>query len=387
MNNRKAQDVFIPGALPESTYITRKAKMNFTYEDRLKQALSINGYLTFISGPSKIGKTVLCEKVIGLENLVEVSGSDFREENQLWIEIGKRAGMPYKGAFFNKNTDNTSMKETYEISKESVIAYYREHEKVLLLDDFHYADLEMQRYMAQQLKDAIRKGLKVIIASLPHRSDDSIRNNPDLQGRVSIIDMETWSAEELMQIPKAGFKELGIRIAEPVIEELASECICSPQLMQLICLNICILEKVDTGNITEIKQDILKQAFQFSTLNCNYEQAAKVIKQGKNSRGMERRKYKTQNYGELDLYGLILESIAIDPPSSKIDSSQLANRINALLAEGEEKPTSKSQKDYLANLQEVLNLQERSCQVIEWKDNVLYIMDPMFLFYLRWGRQ
>lgn len=386
MDNRRAQDVFIPGALPESTYITRKTKMNFTYEDRLKQALSINGYLTFISGPSKIGKTVLCEKVIGLNNLVEVSGSDFREEKELWIEIGKRAGMPYKGEFLNENADRSSMRETYEISKDSVIVYYREHEKVLLLDDFHYADQEMQRYMAQQLKDAIRKGFKVIIASLPHRSDDSIRNNPDLQGRVSIIDMETWSAEELMQIPKAGFKELGIHVDDPIIKELASECICSPQLMQLICLNICILKGVDTSDITEIQQDILKQAFQFSTLNCNYEQPTKVIRQGKNSRGMERRKYKTLNHGELDLYGLILESIAIDPPISKIDSSELSSRINSLLVEGEDKPTSKSQKDYLANLQEVLNSQERSCQVIEWKDNVLYILDPMFLFYLRWGR-
>lgn len=80
MGDKKAKEVFIPGALPESTYITRRDRMNFTYEDRLRQALNINGYLTFISGPSKIGKTVLCEKVIGLENIVEIIGSDFTEK-------------------------------------------------------------------------------------------------------------------------------------------------------------------------------------------------------------------------------------------------------------------------------------------------------------------
>lgn len=55
----------------------------------------------------------------------------------------------------------------------------------------------MQMYMAQQFKDAIRRGFKVIIASLLHRSDDAIRTNPDLQGRISIIDLEAWTKDEL----------------------------------------------------------------------------------------------------------------------------------------------------------------------------------------------
>lgn len=135
----------------------------------------------------------------------------------MWIEIGKRTGMPFKGEFVNENTNNNTVKETYDITKESVIAYYQEREKVLLLDDFHYASQEMQIYIAQQLKDAIRKGFKAIISSLPDRSDDSIRNNPDLQGRVSIIEMKQWSKEELVQIPKTGFAELGISIEDSVV--------------------------------------------------------------------------------------------------------------------------------------------------------------------------
>ena len=91
---KKPNEVFIPGALPGSTYVTRVMNSGFTYEQRLEQALSVSGYLTLISGPSKIGKTVLCEKVIGLDNIVEISGSDMLDQSAMWTQIGMKAGMP-----------------------------------------------------------------------------------------------------------------------------------------------------------------------------------------------------------------------------------------------------------------------------------------------------
>ena len=64
-----------------------------------------------------------------------------------------------------------------------------------MIDDFHYASTEMQMKMAQQLKDAIRRELKVVVVSLPHRADDAIRQNADLSGRLSLINIETWKEE------------------------------------------------------------------------------------------------------------------------------------------------------------------------------------------------
>lgn len=382
---KRAQDVFIPGALPESTYVTRKTKIGFTYEERLKQALSMNGYLTSISGPSKIGKTVLCEKVIGLEHLVEVSGSDFADEQSLWFQIGTKAGMPSGGEFVKDGKTDNFMSETYVITKDSVLDYYKEKDLVLLLDDFHYAPLNMQMYMAHQFKDAIRKGFKVIVASLPHRSDDAIRMNPDLQGRISIIDIEAWTKDELREIPLKGFTELEGNISGENIERLVEESIYSPQLMQLICLNICVLEDMDNKHVKNIRNDAIERAFRFSTLNLDYEKITNIIKQGKNPRGKRRKNYQTKYWGKLDLYGLILEAIAIDPPIVSVDFDGLMDRILSLVS-GDEKPTSKSLKDYLQNLQEVLTDKGRSYEVIEWKDNVLYILEALFLFYLRWGR-
>ena len=272
---KKPNEVFIPGALPDSTYITRVMESGFTYEERLKQALNVSGYLTLISGPSKIGKTVLCEKVIGLDHLVEISGADMLEPSGLWALIGMKAGMPREGTTKSGDLKHDYMEETYYLTKENVLNYFKEHNLVLFMDDFHYASEEMQIFMAQQFKDAIRKGLRIIIASLPHRVDDTIRTNPDLQGRISIIDMQAWSRKDLERIPQKGFEELKMSVSAEMIEMLAKESISSPQLMQLICLNICLL--AESRNRKEIDASLVKDAFRFSTLNLDYDKVVHVI--------------------------------------------------------------------------------------------------------------
>ena len=178
-----------PDALPERTYITRVMEPGFTYEERLKQALNVRGYLILISGPSKTNKTVLCKKVIEVGHLVEISGSDLLKKTTLWSEIGMKAGMPRAGTAKTGKHNQDNIEETSSLTKESVLAYFNEHDLVLLMDDFHYASAEMQAFMAQQFKDAIRKGFRIIITTIPYHVDDIIRSNPDLQGRISIIDM------------------------------------------------------------------------------------------------------------------------------------------------------------------------------------------------------
>ena len=91
------------------------------------------------SSPSKIGKTVLCEKVVTLEKLVEITGADFVKKEELWNIIGSKAGMPTAGQSTTVDASNNLMSESYILTKESVIAYYKQHDLVLLIDDFHYA--------------------------------------------------------------------------------------------------------------------------------------------------------------------------------------------------------------------------------------------------------
>lgn len=165
-----SEQIFKPGAFPEYTYVSRKSlDIGIDYEVRLKQALKISGCLTSIIGPSKMGKTVLCEKVIELDNLVEVSGADFRNESDFWDVVAAKAELPISGEFTESkiikshNCDEMYNKvETFKLTKDKVIEYFKENGKVLVLDDFHYAPESVQLHISQQLKDAIRREFKAM---------------------------------------------------------------------------------------------------------------------------------------------------------------------------------------------------------------------------------
>ncbi len=109
---------------------------NYTYEERLQQSLAIDGYLTYIVGPSKIGKTVLCEKVIGAANMVCMSGNDFSKEKDFWSGIGKKVGISMEAAvseksaaFSDKEQKSMTVTKNYFVTKDRVIDYFKENEK------------------------------------------------------------------------------------------------------------------------------------------------------------------------------------------------------------------------------------------------------------------
>ena len=389
----KAENIFKPGAFPKYTYVSRNYEnTGISYELRLKQALRTAGCLTSIIGPSKMGKTTLCEQVIGLDNIVEVSGADFNENTDFWAIIAAKVGLPYMGEITTerastegKSEERDSKSEKYILSKDKIIRYYIENNKILVIDDFHYASTEMQMKMAQQLKDAIRRELKVVVVSLPHRADDAIRQNADLSGRLSLINIETWKEEDLKKIAIKGFDKLEIKIADNIAEKLAIECLTSPQLMQYICLSICTL--LEDEKKQEVNDEILEKAYRFTTINFNYADVVSVLIKGPNPRGQQRKLYRTVDGKELDLYGIIVESLAKNPPMTELDFESFYNRIFNVIEENDRlKLEKQTVRNHLNHLQELLEGKEEIYRVIEWKDGKVYVLDPLFLFYLRWGR-
>lgn len=51
---------------------------------------------------------------------------------------------------------------------------------------------------------AIRYNLKAIVVSLPHRVDETVKNNPDLQGRIMNIMMKPWKEDIIKGTTRGG---------------------------------------------------------------------------------------------------------------------------------------------------------------------------------------
>ena len=131
---------------------------------------------------------------------------------------------------------------------------------------------------------------------------------------------------------------------------------------------------------------MLELAYRFTTVNFNYYDVVNVMEKGPNTRGKKRNLFKTIHGKELDLYGLIVESLAKNPPVMELDFDEIYNRIVKLLPKDQAGPDKQSVKNHLHNLQTILKEKEEIYKAIDWKDGKVYILDPLFLFYLRWGR-
>lgn len=397
MPKLRSNDVFKPGSFPSLTYVSRKStSLNFTYEVRLRQALNTPGYLTSIIGPSKTGKTVLCEKVIGIDNMVSLTGSDFKYRDDFWKIVANKVGISLEGEYsetssyrstsINPEEKSVSTKETYISSKDKVIQYFKESNLTLIIDDFHYAPEQLQFDIAYQLKDAIRREFKAIVISLPHRADDAIRKNPDLSGRLNLINIEPWKEEELETIAITGFTELGIKISKDFASKMAIESLTSPQLMQSICLNLSIILDIDHKDIKEINDpEILTDSYRFTTINLPYQEVVKKLVAGPSTRGQRRKKYQLNDGEDADIYHILLNAIALDPPVISISLEEIKERVDKLTNMSSEKIERKRVKDSLLKIDEIMQVSGQIYQVFEWKDNQIFILDPLFLFYLRWS--
>src|SRR5688572_26462210 len=213
-----AHDVFTPSSFPEHTYVARR---DADLEEQLRFALRTKGQIVSLSGPSKSGKTVLVEKVVGKEHLVPIVGAGIREPDQVWTRVldwleapvevqrgdasglmtSARAGARVGGnvvvasGFATGHLQTGVKKESMTTEKEQrrgleqVIEAVGETEYVLLVDDFHYMPREVQIEVAKQLKEASRRDVRIVTAAVPHRADDVVRANPELRGRVASVDV------------------------------------------------------------------------------------------------------------------------------------------------------------------------------------------------------
>jgi hypothetical protein len=108
-----------------------------------------------------------------------------------------------------------------------------------VIDDFHYIDRPVQVQIVRALKDAVFEGLALILSAVPHRAYDAVRAEVEMTGRVELLEIPSWTEEELRSIAENGFAALNVRDPDGIVDKLVAETFGSPHLMQDFCLQIC----------------------------------------------------------------------------------------------------------------------------------------------------
>jgi hypothetical protein len=422
----QASDVFTPNDFPAWTYVERRQD----FDSQVLLGLKTPNMIISISGPSKSGKSVLLQKVVGKDHLIRIFGPQITHPDGVWSAALDWMGSPDTSTSQNTQTltdtntygwqaslslptlggilgkaDSTSGAATTAstastFGRSGIRQVQREigsSDYVVFVDDFHYMDRELQVEVAKQLKAAAELGIKICTASVPHRSDDVVRANPELRGRVQAVDMEFWDKDELVQIAVSGFPRLNINIEMDVMLRLAIEACGSPQLMQSLCLQTCyrlnVLETLPTQRHYAVSDDDIKRTLVTTSATTDFSSLVEAMHVGPKLRGQERKEFIFTDGTVGDMYRAVLLALASAPPVTSLTYSALLGRISAICADIARVPVGSSvseacaQIDKIAKKSVVVDTGVQGMQPIEWDTTAhvenLNIAEPYFLFYLR----
>jgi hypothetical protein len=416
----RATDVFTPNDYPAHTYVERGGE---DLERRLRDAIDTPKAVISISGPSKSGKTVLVERVVGKDNLIEVSGAEIRSPDSLWERALDWMGAPSQTATQNTSTKSDQIagqisggaqipllargdaqvsyqttgakanSTTTTVSRQGLVQVVNEianSSYVLLIDDFHYMDREVQIDAAKQIKLAAERGVRICVASVPHRADDVVRSNPELRGRTTNIDTTFWSLSELEQIAVIGFDKLNARIISADAQRFAAESCGSPQLMQAICLQACYYlglreQRALREDMQLLTDDQFKTILEITSSQSDHSSLVTHMHQGPKIRGVERKEYQFVDGTKGDVYRCVLLAIAQDPPRMGISYTQLMERVQSVCTR--EAPVGSSIKEACKQIVGFALNSYPDQRIVEFDDEIgidtFSIVDPYWLFYLR----
>lgn len=417
----KATEIFTPSDYPVYTYVNRDEDR---IEDRLREALSTPGEIVSVSGPSKSGKTVLIEKVAGRDNLITVTGAGLSDAAQVWDRALDWMGTPTQTSETTTNTVGASAtggakagvslplignvgaegaaglsgsraSATSEVRTRSglaqVVREIANSTYVLLIDDFHYMPGSVQVEVAKQIKEAARQGVKIVTASVPHRSDDVVRSNPELRGRVRAVDTKPWKLPELIRIAELGFPAVGLRLPQPTMRRFAVEASQSPQLMQAICLQVCFTLRQYEAALPIIDRDIsdaeITAAYKETSTRADFASLIRSMHAGPKIRGTERKEFDLSDRSRGDVYRALLLALRDDPPTLSFQWNELSRRVQATCWR-DPPPQAASLSTACAQISKIAKDMYPNQRVVDWEGdpvNLLSIEDPYFLFYLRWS--
>ena len=363
---------------------------------------------------------MLVEKVVGLDNLITITGAGISTPEDVWgrvldwmdvpqetsrtnaFEGGVSAGAEASGGLnipllargdvtgsggVEIGASTAATKTQRRRGLNQVISEIADSDFVVLIDDFHYMPREVQEEVAKQIKEAVRQEVKIVTASVAHRSDDVVRANPELRGRVMAVNLDYWEPHNLRAIAEVGFDVLGADLSRQAYDEFVLEAAGSPQLMQAICLNACFVldlrSKGSTRQTLAPAKEVRRDIFERTAAATDFRSLVDVLDSGPKTRGTERKTYQFLDKTEGDVYRCVLKAVASDPPRLSFPYEEILRRVHEICTS--EEPVGSSIIGSCSQMSKLALDKFPKERVVDWDEQKLVfdIPDPYLLFYLR----
>ncbi|MEM8571289.1 MAG: hypothetical protein AAGG56_10305 [Pseudomonadota bacterium] len=316
------------------------------------------------------------------------SGSSFSGNTR----VGGEAGLPLIASGSveavleaSRDSSNSVSKTIQHDGLPKVIKEIAHSDFVIFLDDFHYINESHRDEIGRQIKVAADNGVKIITASVPHRTDDVVRSNPELRGRVAAVDVGYWDARHLRMVARQGFSALNVDLSPRVENKICSEAMGSPQLMQTICFCLCqvlnIREPRDSHTRIEITDQNIADALLQTSHFTDFTKMLTALHAGPRTRGQERKEHQLIDGSSGDVYRAVLLAMCSDPVGTTFPYDNMMSRIRTV-CKGDS-PVGSSVTSCLEQMQMISENLQPGDPVLVWDGDNLDVTDPYFAFFLR----
>jgi len=248
----------------------------------------------------------------------------------------------------------------------------------LVVEDFHYLADEEKVALFQQWKRFVDQEVSVLVLSTTHRSVDIANSNKDVIGRIAHVDVGHWDVKDLELIARKGLEHIRIGIDPDLRSLIASEAVGLPIIVQQVCLGLFpnknYVDEIDRKKLKIDKHAVERSLHQVARVKYQqFDPYYATLIRGPREKA---RKYKT--------YELVLACFTLDPIKFCLHRREIDQRLAKLQLPIDEMPPFASLNSTLGALKKFQL--KREFELLEWRPNedMLYIIEPAFLFFVRW---
>lgn len=420
-------EVFKTLGVPKYTFIERKI-----LEEQLYNVLKSKDKALLFLGYSKSGKTVYRQKFLENNgyNVVTFRCNNNSRINDLYDYIASQLKLGQlkstSGNSGSKQTYSTSntlgQKDIASITDNSTdeISYSfietKEHvttkvdvnflcsniidkEKlIIVLEDYHLTASNFNKILSEDLKHFQDEGILFLLIGIPSLPNRSLKNNPDLSGRLKHLNFDYLQKEEVKQIIKRGCDKLNCTFSEEIIDKIIEASLKNAFLVQSICKEILLIsgikctsdKKVSIADVSIVEHACKKVAHE---LGNDYSGLYEQVSSG------ARKQQENKAFNQYEEILKAIQAFDISKLEKGVSYTEISNwSWSQLPAETIQKfvdnGTYQSEVTFKGALtNQILQAVERinsnltktsSRQVLYVDDKKVYLTDLMFKFYLNW---
>lgn len=309
--------------------------------------------------------------------------------HKITATVGAEGGLPFfvkakgEGSYeYEKENQDQDSTQTLDIDPSEPNDMVRllnanRFSKYIIIEDFHYLDEEIQRQFAFDLKVFHETSeLVFIIVGVWQESNRLTIYNGDLSGRVTNINVDEWSTEQLQKMIRSGFPLLNIQFPDDVINQIVEFGNENIGLVQELCYRLCETNNIwmtqvnlnQIGDIEQVKQGV--EAIT-SDLATRYKTFMRKFSEGLSVTEFEMYKWM--------LYGIIISTS--DELRNGIAPNILFNKIKS-----EHPEKDRLQMSHLSQaLERVHKVQTKHKLqpfILDFSNEELFVVDANFLIFL-----